>query len=158
LVPQPRFECRLEHLFNVAVQLEKDLEIIAPLPEGIRINAYISGGHIEGPRLRGKIRPVGGDWITLRRDGIGEMEVRATAETEDGALIHVAYGGVIDFGEDGYEKALSGETPERLPIRAAPRYRTPDPRYAWLNRLQLIAIGEVNLLDSEVRIDIYTAV
>jgi hypothetical protein len=158
LAPQPRFECKLEHLLNVTVQLEKDPEIIAPLPEGIRINAYIAGGQVEGPRLRAKIRPVGGDWITLRRDGIGEMEVRATAETEDGALIYVTYGGVIDFGEDGYEKALRGEIPERLPIRAAPRYRTPDPRYAWLNRLQLLAIGEADLLSSEVRIDIYTAV
>lgn len=155
---QPRFDCKLEHLFNVTVQLKRDLEIIAPLPEGIRINAYIAGGHIEGARLRAKIRPVGADWITLRRDGIGEMEVRATAETDDGALIHAAYGGVIDFGEDGYEKTLRGEIPERVPIRAAPRYRSPDARYAWINRLQLLAIGEANLLTSEVHVDIYTAV
>ncbi|MDQ6676125.1 MAG: DUF3237 domain-containing protein [Acidobacteriota bacterium] len=46
-------------------------EVVGPLPDGIRATAYILGGEADGPRLRGTVLPVGGDWILLRTDGVG---------------------------------------------------------------------------------------
>jgi len=37
--------------------------------------------------VSGKLRPVGGDWLTIRKHGVAILDVRATIETHDGALI-----------------------------------------------------------------------
>ena len=104
------------------------------MPEGIKANFYVTGGEVTGPKIRGKLRPAGGDWLTVRRDGVVIMDVRVTVETHDGALILVTYPGIIDLGEDGYDKFLRGELPPILQIRIAPRFFTSHPNYLWLNR------------------------
>ncbi len=145
---------RLEHLFSYNAFLET--EVIGPVAEGIRINFYVTSGEVSGPKLRGKLRPVGGDWLTLRTDGVGILDVRATLETDDGALIHTSYSGVADLGEDGYQQFLRGEPPASgTPLRVVPRYQTSHPRYTWLNRLQGLGIEEAFLERGEVRYDVY---
>ncbi|MES1945529.1 hypothetical protein PC39_15479 [Salinisphaera sp. PC39] len=146
---------RLEHVTSYSATLESPPEVIGPLPEGIRVNFYVTGGKAEGPRLNGRLRPVGGDWLTIRRDGVGVLDVRATIETPDEALIYVAYNGVAELGEDGYEKFLAGETPERFPLRTAPRLYSAHPDYQWVNRLQFISVGEADLSRFEVHYDVY---
>jgi len=148
------FEPRMEHVFSFNVML-KPPEVIGPLPEGIRANAYHAGGEIDGPKIHGKVLPVGGDWLTLRSDGVGILDIRATIETDDGALIYTAYTGVADAGEDGYERFLRQDLPPVLQLRTAPRYSTAHPDYRWLNRLQCVGFGEVNVQRLEVRFDIY---
>src|SRR4029453_10929615 len=63
---------------------------IGAVPHGTRVTAPITSGHFEGPRLRGKVLPGGGDWTLLRADGVLELDLRITLETDDGALIHMA--------------------------------------------------------------------
>ena len=129
------YEYKLEHLFTYNATLTEP-EVVGPVPEGIRVNYYITGGEVKGPRLSGKLRPVGADWFTMRSDGVGILDVRATIETSDEALIYVAYNGVLDFGEDGYKKILEGEMPPSgAPIRISPRCQTSSPEYQWLNRV-----------------------
>ncbi len=60
---------------------------IGAVPHGTRVMAPIPSGHFEGPRLRGKVLPGGGDWTLLRSDGVLELDLRITLETDDGALI-----------------------------------------------------------------------
>ena len=148
------FEPRLEHVFSYNAML-KPAEVIGPLPEGIRANFYVTSGEIDGPNLHGKIRPVGGDWLTIRSDGVAILDVRATIETEDGALIYTFYTGVTDAGEDGYERFLRQDLPPVLQLRTAARYSTTHPNYLWLNRLQCVGFGECNMQQLEVRYDIY---
>ena len=62
---------------------------IGEVPHGTRVTAPIASGHFEGPRLRGKVLPGGGDWTLLRSDGVLELDLRITLETDDGALIHM---------------------------------------------------------------------
>ena len=97
------FDYSLEHLFSYVVSVEKP-QMIGPLPEGIRAIFYVTKGEITGPKLRGRFLPGGGDWLTVRTDGVGILDVRATLESDDGALIYIAYTGVGDLGEDGYQK------------------------------------------------------
>jgi len=89
----------------------------------------ISGGSFEGDRLRGKVLAGGGDWVTARPDGTLELDLRATLETDDGALIHLTFTGVRD-DEHHY-------------FRTLPRFETAAPRYAFLNRLLAVGIGDI---------------
>jgi hypothetical protein len=149
------FAYSLEHICSYSAQLQNPPEVIGPVPEGIRVNFYVTSGEVTGPKIRGILRPVGGDWLTLRTDGIGLLDVRATIETHDHALISIAYTGVGDLGEDGYHKFLQGALPPRVPLRVVPRFQTTHPTYQWLNRLQCLNIGEADLERFEVRYDVY---
>lgn len=145
---------QLEHLCSYTAQLTPP-EVIGPLPEGIRINFYVTGGSATGPRLKGTLRAAGGDWLTLRSDGVGAMDVRATVETPEGALIYIAYTGVAELGADGYARFLANDPPATFSLRTAPRLSSAHPDYLWLNRLQCVGIGQADLARLEVRYDLY---
>lgn len=144
----------LDLLFSYKASLQAP-EVIGPVPAGIRVNFYVTGGEFSGPRLRGRIRPVGGDWLTIHRDGIGVLDVRATFATDDDALIDVTYRGIGDLGHDGYDKFLRGELPATLRLRTSPVLRTGHPAYEWLNRVHCVGVGEVDFARLEVAYDIY---
>jgi hypothetical protein len=95
-------------------------EIIGPVGEGIRVNFYVAGGEMTGPLVRGRVRPVGADWLTIRRDGVAILDVRATFESYDGALLYVAYSGITDLGEDGYQRFLDGQVGPILRLVTVP--------------------------------------
>ena len=46
---------------------------LGTVPHGIRSIVPVTGGSFEGPRLRGKVLPGGGDWLLLRPDGVLEL-------------------------------------------------------------------------------------
>jgi hypothetical protein len=144
----------LEHLFSYTVLLDQP-EVIGPVAEGIRVNLHFTGGELNGPKVYGKLRPVGADWLTIRTDGVGILEVRATIETQEEALIYSSYTGVGDLGEDGYDKFLQGEPPPIVALRVVPRYLTAHPDYQWLNRLQCLGIGEFDVQNLKVGYDLY---
>lgn len=144
----------MEHICTYRASLQAPV-VVSPTDGDIRINFYVTGGEIWGPKLKGKLLPIGGDWLTLRTDGMAVLDVRIAFESHDGAHIDVTYSGLIDFGAEGHAKFLRGEIPDKIQIRAASRMRTAHPAYAWLNRLQLINVGEGLLKQSEVTYDVY---
>jgi hypothetical protein len=150
----------LEHILTYTGTLASPPEAIGPLPEGVRVNFYSTGGEFEGPGwngrpIRGRLRPVGGDWMTVRSDGVGLLDVRSTFETADGALILVVYQGTADLGADGYDRFLRGELPDVVELRTAPRFFTGHPDYQWLNRLHCLGIGEYDRASNRARYDVY---
>jgi hypothetical protein len=149
------FDYRLEHICSYSARLQKPPEVIGPVGEGIRVNFYVTGGEVSGPKVKGIILPVGGDWLTIRTDGVGIVDVRATIETHDQALVYMFYSGVGDLGEDGYQKFLQGNLPAKGQVRVAARFQSAHPVYKWLNRLQCVGIGEVDLERFEVSYDVY---
>jgi hypothetical protein len=150
------FPYNLEHVTSYEATLEAP-EVIGETAEGYRANYYITGGTVDGPRLKGIVRPVGADWLTLRTDGVLVLDVKATLESHDGALIYVTYGGMIDLGENGYQDFLAGNPPppEGLDIRMTPTFRTSHPDYLWLNRVVCVGIGKGYLDQSRVCYDVY---
>src|SRR5438034_1976072 len=60
---------------------------LGAVPHGTRVIAPITSGTFEGPRLRGRVLPGGGDWTLLRSDAVLELDLRITLETGDGALM-----------------------------------------------------------------------
>jgi hypothetical protein len=99
-------------------------------PQGTRTIVQIVGGRFDGPRLKAEVQGPAGDWITNRADGSYRLDVRITLRTDDGALILVTYNGI------------GQTTPAGASLRAAPLFETGDSRYAWLTRLQAVAVGE----------------
>ena len=63
----------LEHIFSFDAKLESP-EVIGPVSPGILANFYCLGGEITGPKLQGKCRAVGGDWLTVRTDGVAILD------------------------------------------------------------------------------------
>ena len=105
---------------------------IGEVPHGTRVTALIGSGHFEGPRLRGKVLPGGGDWTLLRADGVLELDLRITLETDDGALIHMTFEGIRDDGTAGAPY-----------FRTLPRFETAEAKYSFLNRLLAVGTGEI---------------
>ncbi len=97
----------LEYIFSYWATLTSP-EVVGPIAEGIRVNFYVTAGEVSGPKMRGRLRTVGGDWLLLRTDGVGLLDVRATLELDNGALIYTTYGGVVDLGPDGYNLFFEG--------------------------------------------------
>lgn len=152
------FDYKLDHVMSYNATLSAP-EIIGEVPEGIRVNLYITGGNISGPRVVGKLLPVGADWLTLRRDGVGVLDVKATAETTDGALLYITYSGIIDLGHSGYQDFLDGKpVASGTAIRTNPKVTTSHANYRWLNRLHCVGIGAAFLERSEVAYDVYAVV
>ena len=78
-------EPSLQHLFDMHVDLEAP-QMIGQTPVGIRQVFIVKAGTFDGPKLKGKLLPGGGDWATLRPDGAVQLDVRATLKTDDGAV------------------------------------------------------------------------
>ena len=145
----------LEHICSYVARLQTPPEVIGPVPSGIRVNFYSTGGEVTGPKVSGTVRAVGGDWLTIRPDGIALLDVRTTIETHDQALIDLTYTGVGDLGEDGYERFVQAGPPPRVPLRVAMRWQSAHPAYQWLNRLQCVGVGEADMERSHARYDVY---
>lgn len=101
-------------------------------PHGTRVTFPIIGGSFEGDRLRGKVLPGGDDWSVKRLDGIVELDMRVTLETEDGALIHMTFEGIRDDAVPGAPY-----------FRTLPRFETADSKYSFLNRMLAVGAGEI---------------
>ena len=106
--------------------------------------APITGGQFEGPRLRGRVLPGGGDWTLLRADGVLELDLRLTLETDDGALIHMTSFGYRHGPPEVLAALGRGESvdPASYYFRTTPRFETGDPRYAFLNRILAVSAGD----------------
>ncbi|HTA21080.1 MAG TPA: DUF3237 domain-containing protein [Polyangia bacterium] len=148
--PAPRF------LASISVPLQQP-EIIGETPTGLLVNWFWSPneGTVVGFGETAKVRKNGGDWMNIRRDGIGVMNVRATVETAEGALIYAEYQGYCDFGANGYQNFLDRRWPELAPTRTTPRLHTTHPKYTWVNRLQCIGVGAVHMKRLLYTYDLY---
>ena len=113
-------------------------------PHGTRITFPITGGSFEGDRLRGKVLPGGDDWTVRRSDGVIELDLRVTLETDDGALIHMTSFGLRHGPPASMEAIARGERvdPSTYYFRTTPRFETGHPKYAFLNHLVAVSSGD----------------
>lgn len=135
---------RTELLYKVSVDLEPPQDVGAT-PHGNRQIFYVKGGTFEGPKLKGEVLPGGGDWLLLRPDGAAELDVRATARTDDGHLIYAYYRGIIHAPLGAMQRIAAGENvdPSEYYFRTAPFFETASEKYGWLNRIVAVGVGSV---------------
>jgi len=104
-------------------------EDVGATPHGTLSIFPVIGGSFEGERLRGKVLAGGGDWVSGRADNALELDLRVALETDDGALIYMTFTGLRDDAHQYF--------------RTLPRFETAAPKYAFLNRLLAVGIGEI---------------
>jgi hypothetical protein len=165
----PKLDCGMfsfvpEYLCTVRAKLRDKPEVLGETPQGLRINYGLAGGVALGPKLQARISWFGGDWMTVRRDGIGTPSIRATFITPDrdeatgqAAMILGEYSGTLDFGgPEAYAKVARGDDwHEPLPLLLAPKFITAAKQYLWLNRVQCYGVGQVLLDNLLVQYDVY---
>jgi len=119
-------------------------QLLGTTPEGERKIVPVIGGTLKGPRIDARLLPFGGDWALTRADGVLTLDVRLTAQTGDGALIHVTYTGQRHGPPAVMARLARGEAvdPQEMYFRIAPCFETAAPAYLWLNRLLAVGIGE----------------
>jgi hypothetical protein len=142
-----------EHLLDAHITLAAP-EPIGAGPYGQRTIYVVTGGTFEGPRLRGAVRTGGGDWL-LSSAEYNELDVRATLETDDGALLYVTYRGALRIEPALLAHIAAGEDvdPAQYYFRTAPRFETGHEKYSWLNSLVCVGYGRPG--PSEVRYRIF---
>ncbi len=103
----------------------------------------ITSGEVSGPKIKGRLIAPSGDWLRILPSGVGELDVRALIETDDGALIYSSYKGVLKQTLDVQERLNAGEIlkGDDFYLVGAPRYETAAPAYGWMNEIQ--AIGKM---------------
>ncbi|TVV73345.1 DUF3237 domain-containing protein [Sphingomonas solaris] len=117
------------------------VDVAAPLvvgksPAGIRTIGEMRAVTITGERMNATLAgAAAADWI-LVNGKVGNIDVRMTVRTDDGALIYISYTGKLDLARPGGPVAT-----------VAPTFETGDERYAWLNDIQ--AIGRATLAVGE---------
>jgi Protein of unknown function (DUF3237) len=130
-----------ELLYKIDLSLEKGVEL-GKTPVGTRVIYSIKGGTFEGPKLKGKVKPIGGDWV-LRLDSLTtKLDVRLLLETDDGQLISSTYTGFVHKNTDGTTY-----------WRITPVFETGSNKYAWLN--YLIAVGVGKFREGGVSYEVY---
>jgi hypothetical protein len=102
-------------------------------PFGTRMVIDVTGGEVEGPRIRGTFVGAGADWLILGSDGFGRVDVRGQIATDDGAFIYAQYKGVLEMNEKVLAAMGAAEGTEFSDqyFRTTPRFETGDERYAW---------------------------
>lgn len=153
IAARPRYAYELDFFAQLTASLSA--EVIGDTPDGYRVNFYITGGSVRGPRIDAELRAEGGDWMCIRPDGTGMVDINVTYETSDGALILDQAGGVFQLGAEGLARVKRGDFTGSAPFYAAPRWLTAAPAWTWLNSVQGFGFGKVILGELLVHCDMY---
>ena len=151
-LPKPKFttrspvvrELKSRHLLTITMKLPPTLELGAT-PAGTRRVFTVSSGQFSGERLRGEVLPqASSDLLLVRADGSSQQDVRLILRTDDGALILMTYRGVRHASQEVNERIARGEhvTSSDYYLRTVPFFETASGKYAWLNRIVSVAVGE----------------
>ena len=119
-------------------------------PFGTRYIYNAADGTFEGPKLKGRVLPGGGDMPITDEDGTMHLDIRVVLETDDGAYIYLQNQGVWRQDPTKTPRA-EGERSEYgdMYIMSTPRFETGDDRYSWLNDHVHVAEGKADMLQED---------
>ena len=108
---------------------------IGAIPHGSRAIVPVIGGDFEGPRLRGKVVPGGGDWLLLRSDEVLEGPAHHAGDRRSSA--------------DSYEFSRAAPWTGGCDRQAGPRRSGGSRELLLPNRAQIRDLGgEIRILES----------
>lgn len=104
----------------------------------------ITGGRIEGPDLQGEVLSGGGDWQSLRDDGLTTLEAKYTMKASDGTLISIVNPGVRRGPPEVMLRLAAGERvdPALYYFRTSPRFTAPVGKHRWLMENTFVGVGK----------------
>jgi hypothetical protein len=116
---------------------------IGATPRGHRLDIELAGETLPGSRIKGRV--AGTDYLTVRPDGVPELDVRATLKTDDGGIVSVSAIGLATIGDDGL---ASGTLALRIETAFEP--------LAWLNRELAVAGTRADMANGTLELVAYT--
>lgn len=119
-----------EFLYKIDLLLEPGIEL-GKTPLGKRVIYTVKGGTFAGPKLKGKVRPAGGDWVLRLDSATTKLDVKLLLETDDGQLISNTYTGIVRNNPDGTTY-----------WRITPIFETSSKKYEWLNYILAVGVGK----------------
>jgi hypothetical protein len=113
-------------------------------PQGLRFNTAFQG-ELQGPKLAGRIS--GTDYVLIRPDGVGVLDVHAVVTTTDGERIALRASGTLMQQPD----SSVGQIRENITLQTA------SAKYGWVNSLQCWAAGTSDLSTGRVLMKVFAA-
>lgn len=137
---KPPAEPPLDWIGTLSVGLGEALAV-GDTAHGTRLIVPATGGTFTGPTLNGTVIPGGGDWLLVRPDGVGELDLRLTVETEDSALLYITARG---YFTRILEVLQGADIPrEEFYFAVTPSFETGAAGYAWLQQTVTVGIGSL---------------
>jgi len=144
----------LEFVFEIKLELMERARY-GPASLGVdRGFVGLSGGHVKGPALNGKIVPhVGGDFPTVLPDETVIFAAQYIIETDDGVLIELRNRGFRHGPKEVLQAMSRGEDvdPSSYYMRLAPSFDAPVGPYFWLTRTIFIGTAHRGVKSSVFR-------
>ena len=126
---------RLQFEFQCTVVAEQPTDV-GPTDAGVLRYHVLPSAEMIGDRITASSLHPGADWFRELSDGYGRIDVRMLMQTNDGAVIHVAYQGLVE-PTDTLSRAVQSLTPTAFTdqaIHTTWRLSTGDEQYRWVNR------------------------
>jgi Protein of unknown function (DUF3237) len=137
-------ELKSSRLFTLTIKLQPPIEL-GDTPAGKRRVFVVTGGEFQGDKIRGTIMPIiGSDLLLVRADGSAQQDVRMLLKTDDGAMVLMTYRGVRHASDEVNARIARGEpvSGAEYYLRTAPFFETSSPKYAWINKIVSVGVGE----------------
>ena len=137
---QPHFE----FAFSVQVTLQPKIALGALTKGGDRYFVQILDGHFEGPRIKGKVLPGGGDWAHIRPDGVMDFDARYNLQADDGTFIYLQNRGFRWGSAEVMAKLARREPvdPSEYYMRVSPSFEVRQGPHDWLSKHLFFGIGD----------------
>jgi hypothetical protein len=141
-------------LFTLSADVAEP-QVAAGGPYGDRRYIPVTGGSFKGDRLSGILLNGGADSQLIRPDGVAELDVRVSLQTDDGVVIYMKGLGIRHGPPEVLARMAAGEPVDRSEyyFREAIYFEAPPGAYEWLNKIVAIGIGERT--PNQVRIDAF---
>ena len=137
-------ELKSEFLFDLSLDLNPSQQV-GPVMNGMRIIFPFKAGIVKSDKINGKILESGADWGLIFDSTTFKIDVRATIQTDDGALIYMTYSGYNHTNAKNFAVISAGKGSELSPsdyyFRASVSFETASPKYSWLNYTVAIGVG-----------------
>jgi hypothetical protein len=132
----------LEFLFTLTAEVG-EIVTMGAAPLGERRVVQISGGHFEGPQMRGEVLG-GADWQIVRADGAIELDARYAIKDMRGGIVQVVSQGMRHGPPEVLARLARGEdvSPDQYFFRTIMRFETGTDELAFLNKTIAVATAE----------------
>ena len=130
-------------LFTLTVEAAAP-HVIEAGPCGTRRFVPVTGGSFSGQRLAGRVLPGGADCQLVRPDGVAELDVRVSLQTDDGVVLLMKGFGLRHGPAEVLQRLARREEvdPALYYFRQTAWFEAPPGRHAWLNRVVAVGRGE----------------
>lgn len=128
----------LEFVFELRVEVAEPVRVGRTASEDLNVTP-ITGGTVDGPRLRGRVLGIGADWW-VTRGATTQLDARYLLEAEDGAAIDVVNRGYWHAGPEVEARLYAGEDVGEgdLYYRTAFVFQTGAEAHRWLTEAQFV--------------------